>query len=167
MSKQVITCATRTRSYRNQPMQLEVGGELSNSLTTVTKDFLAMINEEEKKIEDMTPEELSESIKAKELRIRKLTPTECYYLMGFEKADIDKCIAAGVSNSQLYKTAGNSICVNCLEMIFGQMLSGREDDWKAHWVDRNPYARCENCGCEDCKRSEPDEGFRCYESAAK
>ena len=52
-------------------------------------------------------------------RIRKLTPRECWRLMGFDDADFDKAQAAGISNTQLYKQAGNSIVVNCLEAIFG------------------------------------------------
>ena len=55
-------------------------------------------------------------------RIRKLTPKECWRLQGFDDEDIDKCIASGVSSSQLYKQAGNSIAVNCLEAIFGSLL---------------------------------------------
>ena len=51
-------------------------------------------------------------------RIRKLTPRECWRLMGFSDADFDKAQAAGISNTQLYKQAGNSIVVNCLEAIF-------------------------------------------------
>lgn len=41
--------------------------------------------------------------------IRKLTPSECYVLMGMKVEDVDKCRAVGVSNSQLYKTAGNGL----------------------------------------------------------
>lgn len=51
-------------------------------------------------------------------RIRKLTPRECWRLMGFDDADFDKAQAIGTSNTQLYKQAGNSIVVNCLEAIF-------------------------------------------------
>lgn len=51
-------------------------------------------------------------------RIRKLTPRECWRLMGFDDADFDKAQAVGISNTQLYKQAGNSIVVNCLEAIF-------------------------------------------------
>lgn len=50
------------------------------------------------------------------LRIRKLTPKECYRLMGFDDIDHDRA-AAVVSNSQLYKQAGNSIVVPVLEGI--------------------------------------------------
>ena len=54
--------------------------------------------------------------------IRKLTPKECWRLMGFSDEDIDKCIAAGISNTQLYKQAGNSIVVNVLVEIFKELL---------------------------------------------
>ena len=57
-----------------------------------------------------------------DFRIRKLTPKECWRLMGFEDSDIDKCIAAKISNTQLYKQAGNSIVVNVLEEIFKILL---------------------------------------------
>ena len=52
------------------------------------------------------------------LRIRKLTPLECWRLMGFDDKDFQKAQSSGVSNSQLYKQAGNSIVVNVLERIF-------------------------------------------------
>lgn len=52
------------------------------------------------------------------LRIRKLTPKECFRLMGFDDVDIDVLIDNGISNTQLYKQAGNSIVVNVLEAIF-------------------------------------------------
>lgn len=44
-------------------------------------------------------------------RIRKLTPRECFRLMDVSETDIDKLLNAGISNSQLYKLAGNSIVV--------------------------------------------------------
>ena len=51
-------------------------------------------------------------------KIRKLTPLECWRLMGFDDEDFKKAQASGVSNTQLYKQAGNSIVVNVLEKIF-------------------------------------------------
>jgi DNA (cytosine-5)-methyltransferase 1 len=56
-----------------------------------------------------------------EMRIRKLTPKECWRLMGFDDADFEKA-AQFNSNSQLYKQAGNSIVVDVLAHIFTQML---------------------------------------------
>ena len=55
------------------------------------------------------------------LRIRKLTPKECWRLMGFEDTDFEKAAAVN-SNSQLYKQAGNSIVVDVLYYIFREML---------------------------------------------
>ncbi|WP_149554515.1 DNA cytosine methyltransferase [Treponema pectinovorum] len=57
---------------------------------------------------------------AKDYRIRKLTPRECWRLMGFTDEDFDKA-SGSVSNCQLYKQAGNSICVCVLEAVFSQM----------------------------------------------
>lgn len=57
-------------------------------------------------------------------RIRKLTPRECWRLQGFTDEDFDRA-AAGASNSQLYKMAGNSIAVPCLEAIFRNLLEGQ------------------------------------------
>lgn len=54
-------------------------------------------------------------------RIRKLTPKECWRLMGFDDADFEKAEQV-CSNTQLYKQAGNSIVVNVLEAIFGNLL---------------------------------------------
>ncbi len=52
------------------------------------------------------------------ISIRRLTPRECWRLMGWTDEDIDKAFKADVSETQLYKMAGNSIIVNCLEAIF-------------------------------------------------
>lgn len=54
-------------------------------------------------------------------RIRKLTPLECWRLMGFKDEDFRKAEKVN-SNTQLYKQAGNSICVSVLEGIFKQMF---------------------------------------------
>lgn len=50
------------------------------------------------------------------LRIRKLTPKECFRLMGFDDADYGKAASVN-SNTQLYKQAGNSIGVPVVEHI--------------------------------------------------
>lgn len=56
-----------------------------------------------------------------DLRIRKLTPKECFRLMGFDDEDFDKASKVN-SNTQLYKQAGNSIVVNVLEAILKELL---------------------------------------------
>lgn len=72
----------------------------SNTITTVQKDNYVVYNN---------------------LRIRKLTPKECWRLMGFSDEDFHKAESVN-SNSQLYKQAGNSIVVDVLEGIFNQLF---------------------------------------------
>lgn len=60
------------------------------------------------------------------MRIRKLTPLSCYRLMGFDDEDFDKAKSAGLSNTQLYKQAGNSIVVNVLEAILTNLLEEKQ-----------------------------------------
>jgi len=55
------------------------------------------------------------------VRIRKLTPRECWKLMGFTDEDFDKAKEVN-SDGQLYRQAGNSIVVKVLESIFKEML---------------------------------------------
>ena len=55
-------------------------------------------------------------------RIRKLTPKECFRLMGVSESDIEKIQNSGVSQSQQYKMAGNSIVVDVLEHIFRKLF---------------------------------------------
>lgn len=71
----------------------------------------------------------SQVYKQNDLRIRRLTPREYWRLMDFDDEDFNKAQKV-VSDSQLYKQAGNSIVVNVLVGIFGQMFEGKEDDYK-------------------------------------
>ena len=58
---------------------------------------------------------------SEKVRIRKLTPKECFRLMDFDDKDFEKASKVN-SDSQLYKQAGNSIVVAVLEAIFREML---------------------------------------------
>ena len=57
-------------------------------------------------------------------RIRKLTERECFRLMDVPEEYIDRIQAAGISRSQQYKMAGNSIVVSCMYHI-----------WRKLWID--------------------------------
>ena len=104
--KQVRIAASRGRDpenpscrerEQNLSQRLEMGEEgMANTLTTVAKDNLCV-----------------ETV----VRVRRLTPKECYRLMGFSDDDFAKARAV-VSERQLYKQAGNSIVVDVLEAIF-------------------------------------------------
>lgn len=50
-------------------------------------------------------------------RIRKITPRECWRLQSFSDEDFDKVEAAGISNTQLYKLAGNSVTINVIDAL--------------------------------------------------
>ena len=63
-----------------------------------------------------------------DFRIRKLTPRECFRLMDVDDKDIDTIQAAGISDSQQYKLAGNSIVVNVLTEIFRKLLVDTQND---------------------------------------
>lgn len=80
--------------------RLETGGNVSNTLTTVQKDNVVL---------------------EPNIRVRKLTPKECWRLMGFDDESFERAAAVN-SNSQLYKQAGNSIVVDVLEAIFKEMI---------------------------------------------
>ena len=51
------------------------------------------------------------------VRIRRLTPLECFRLQGFPDEFFHRARAAGVSDSQLYKQAGNAVTVNVVYEI--------------------------------------------------
>ena len=66
-------------------------------------------------------QEIGEKDNMNNLRIRKLTPKECWRLMGFDDEDVERASQVN-SNTQLYKQAGNSIVVNVLEAILKELL---------------------------------------------
>lgn len=74
------------------------------------------------------PPSYYEGVKDMNYRIRKLTPRECFRLMGVSETDIDKIQAAGISNTRQYQLAGNSIVVDVLEHIFRKMFVDKEQE---------------------------------------
>lgn len=96
--------AGRIRESRHNMTELEPRTDgICNTITTVQKDNLLM--------EDFT-----------NYRIRKLTPRECFRLMGVSEKDIDNIQKSGISKTQQYKMAGNSIVVDVLYYIFKKMF---------------------------------------------
>lgn len=84
-----------------------------NIFNDITKNNLMIHN---KKQQDSS-KILSFLIDKKEYFLRVLTPRECWLLMGFSNKDFDKASKV-VSETQLYKQAGNSIVVDVLEKLF-------------------------------------------------
>ena len=70
------------------------------------------------------PLKIAEPGNTRTVRIRKLTPRECWRLMGFLDEEFNR--VHGISNSQLYKQAGNSIVVNVLSALLSQLFNKTE-----------------------------------------
>ena len=87
-----------------------------------------MAKKETKKESKQNKIELPPELQGKKFRIRKLTPRECFRLMGVDDADIDKIQASGLSNSAQYKLAGNSIVVDVLFHLFRKLLIEPEQE---------------------------------------
>jgi len=62
------------------------------------------------------------------IRIRKLTPRECYKLMGLTFEDCDKAAELGVADTHLYKQAGNGIITNCCELLAEHLYKAQYDN---------------------------------------
>lgn len=137
------------RQYKNDigvPYQLTKGYSLmldgySNTITTFTTDnWILELNDNnnmDKLVyhEHPTKEQLLEYF-SQRIRVRKITPRECFRLMDVDDADIDKIDAyrikttlkdgtvkdKPISKSAKYRLAGNSIVVSCLYHIFKSMF---------------------------------------------
>ena len=59
-------------------------------------------------------------------RIRRLTPRECWRLQGFTDEQFDRAVGAGISDSQLYKMAGNAVSVPVITAI-GRVIKEVEE----------------------------------------
>lgn len=61
-------------------------------------------------------------------RVRKLTPNECWKLMGLTEEDCINAKNIGVADSQLYKQAGNGIVTNCVELLAEHLYKAQYDN---------------------------------------
>lgn len=148
-----LVCASRGRNPDNPSergkslgrykQRLEVNlREVSNTITTSLKyNYVMEISNNNKG--KLITEEVAAKLKlpkeyvGKRFRIRKLTPKECFRLMDVDDGKIDKLLNAKnekgqqlISNSQLYKLAGNSIVVSCMEYMFRNLFIGVPEDEK-------------------------------------
>ena len=103
---------------------VDIGGRMQYHRGNVQKDMIQTLtacgNERGVVVGESTP-------KISNLRIRKLTPKECFRLMGFDDEDYEKAAQVN-SNSQLYKQAGNSIVVDVLVAIILNLFP-QEDEF--------------------------------------
>lgn len=100
-----VCVASRGRGKNNEQHLEPRSDGVTNTITTVQKDnYIYAPN-----------------------RIRKLTPLECWRLMGFDDTDFRKAEQVN-SNAQLYKQAGNSIVVNVIMSIIQKLFGGIYDE---------------------------------------
>ena len=124
----IFQCASRGRSDGGRWVQrLEVGdGKTQNSLTSVSTDTMVI-----KILNEMEDKETT--LDGYSFDIRKLTVKEVFRLMDVDERHIETLIGAretmkngkerqAISNSALYRLAGNSIVVNCMTLMFENLF---------------------------------------------
>ena len=149
-----VVCAMRGRPVENPSLRiaglptqqrLEINSNrVSNTITTVQKDNLLIVYDDYNShvrgdqetvgtitttIGNSAERNAQKLIDPINRRVRKFTPKEALRLMGFRDCDYEK-VASCVAKTEIYKEAGNSIVVNCLVAIFGQLFAGKENIYK-------------------------------------
>lgn len=115
---------THTAGHNNMPKIIQLG-QVSNDGSQAGKVY--------------SPEGISQTICActhgyavgniwDYIRIRKLTPRECWKLMGLTFKDCDLAAAVGVVDTHLYKQAGNGIITNCCELLAEHLYKAQYDE---------------------------------------
>lgn len=130
-----VCVASRGRGENNEQHLGPRRDGVTNTITTVQKDnYVAVLvddtykNREPREYEGYSPTLRAgrsglKVIAANGYRFRKLTPLECWRLMGFDDEDFRKAEQVN-SNAQLYKQAGNSIVVNVIMSIIQELFGG-------------------------------------------
>lgn len=144
--REPIGAAIRTRSdgewikgEKHTP-KVELGKNVANALTSVSKDSLVVLGysrDDKGQVTNYHVNDVSNTIHTSvgnggntdqfvlendtRLRIRRLTEREAFRLMDVDEDYIDKMMESGVSKSGLFKAAGNSIVVACMERIFEEL----------------------------------------------
>lgn len=126
---------SKSDKFMNGKDRLQLGEEVIDTLQTTQKEGVVTIgnysksNHNASRIVDknysaptvMENHGTITAIQSNDLKIRKLTPLECFRLMGVKDEDYYK-VAKNQSNSSLYHLAGDSIVVNVLMAIFKELI---------------------------------------------
>lgn len=126
---------SKSDKFMNGKDRLQLGKEVSDTLQTTQKKGVVTIGNYSKSNHNasrivnknysaptvMENHGTITAIQSNDLRIRKLTPLECFRLMGVKDEDYYK-IVKNQSNSSLYHLAGDSIVVNVLMAIFKELI---------------------------------------------
>jgi len=120
------------QAFNNQVLKDGVSPTITTRPDGFKTSILPVVKNKDKENKNM---ETVEKSSADDYAIRKLTPRECFRLMGFKDRDFDAAKNAGVSNSQLYKQAGNSIVAQVLMAIFLQLGIQGKKKWNQMSVE--------------------------------
>lgn len=125
MTEDPICVASRGRYINGKNGETEQRFEvnttgMSNAITTVQKDYYVG---EPNKGDDKFMDNIEPLY-----RIRKLSPIECWKLMGLTKEDCLKARDVGVADGHLYAQAGNGIVSNCVQLLFEHLYKALYDD---------------------------------------
>ena len=119
---------TERGEKRQNGRRMKEPGEPSFTLTAQDRHGVAIFDDQERKNKQLKPMDICPTLRAQShgnepkvfgdnVRIRRLTPRECWRLQGFPDEYFDKAKAAGISDTQLYKQAGNSVSVPVAKAI--------------------------------------------------
>ena len=134
-------CAVLTpdrEEKRQNGRRIKEPGEPSFTLTAQDRHGVAIFDDQGRKNKQLKPLDICPTLRAQShgnepkvfgdnVRIRRLTPRECWRLQGFPDEYFDKAKAAGISDTQLYKQAGNGVTVNVARAI-GERLREIENE---------------------------------------
>lgn len=126
------TCCAVLTPDREKKLQngrrIKEPGEPSFTLTAQDRHGIAIFDDQGRKNKQLKPMDICPTLRAQShgnehkvfgdnVRIRRLTPREYWRLQGFPDEYFDKARAAGISDTQLYKQAGNSVSVPVAKAI--------------------------------------------------
>lgn len=109
-------------SSKTRRGRVQGGGMIAPTLTASNHELFRIIDKGRINMKDIKGmKDYYKCGEDEELAIRALTPKEYFRLMGFDDCDYDILVENGISNTQLYKMAGNSIVVDVLEHIYDSL----------------------------------------------
>lgn len=140
LTRKQTCCAVLTpdrEGKRQNGRRIKEPGEPSFTLTAQDRHGVAIFDEQGRKNKQLKPMDICPTLRAQShgnepkvfgdnVRIHRLTPRECWRLQGFPDEYFDKAKAAGISDTQLYKQAGNSVSVPVAKAI-GERLKEVEE----------------------------------------
>ena len=130
-------CAEKRQNGRRMK---EPGEPAFTTLTAQDRHGIAIFDDQGRKNKRLHPLSICPTLRAQShgnepkiwdnVRIRRLTPKECWRLQGFADEYFDKAQATGLSDTQLYRQAGNGVTVNVARAI-GEKLKEVESETNA------------------------------------